>query len=205
LSDVADFSEHNLETIPEDRAEDDTEGGQLANYEQDTELNLEENQRLGHLSHLNESNEEQLATALRRCPTCPECLELLTGPTSTSSKETMIQNADIGMRDERGYTMLALAARYGFRDIVLQLLHRGANPNSRSYKGTSLLGHVVASLAQAHKARDTRLYAAILSCMVALTDHGAKPKPSAYDEFSGYTPSNSQGAQRSTDFTLPCC
>jgi hypothetical protein len=92
------------------------------------------------------------------------------------------------MRDERGYTVLALAASHDFRDLVLQLLHRGANPNSRSYQGTGVLAHAVAHLAQATKTQDDRLYARILSCVVALIDHGARPKPSAYDEFCVYTP-----------------
>ncbi|PMD52876.1 uncharacterized protein K444DRAFT_487666, partial [Hyaloscypha bicolor E] len=96
------------------------------------------------------------------------------------SEGGLVQNANIGMRDERGYTVLALAARHGFRDIVLQLLHRGANPNTRSYQGTGVLAHTVVHLSRAQKTQDDRLYARILSCLVVLTDHGAKPKPSAY-------------------------
>jgi ankyrin repeat protein len=123
------------------------------------------------------------------CLTCRECLEHLTDTKLACSEGGLVQNANISMRDERGYPVLALAARYGFRDLVLQLLHRGANPNSRSYQGTGVLSHAVAHLAQATKMEDDRLYARILSCVVALIDHGAKPKPSAYDEFCVYTPS----------------
>jgi ankyrin repeat protein len=81
------------------------------------------------------------------------------------------------MQDEQEYTVLALAARPGLREIVLQLLPRGANPNSTSYQGASLLAHASVHLAQARMAQDDKQYARILSCIVALTNRGAKPKP----------------------------
>jgi ankyrin repeat protein len=58
------------------------------------------------------------------------------------------------MQYEREYTVLALAARPGLREIALQLLPRGANPNGTSYQGTSLLAHTSVHLAQARKAQD---------------------------------------------------
>lgn len=127
-------------------------------------------------------------------------------PTSSRSPGEMkilAQEADINMRDARGYTVLAMAARHGLRDVVLQLLYCGANPNSRSYQGTSVLAHSGANLARAHKIRDDRLYAGILSCIVALTDHGAKPKPSVYDEFGLFIPSHSQPPANISSLDLP--
>jgi Ankyrin repeat len=148
---VGDFrAEHRvcirLESIIEEGSESDNEEEQLQNGELVAEPDAGESQHPGHISHLASESEAQLASALKSFPTCPECLTLLT---ASSSCAPLIRKANIGMRDERGYTVLALAARHGQREIVLQLLHRGANPNSRSYQGTSLLAHARAHLARA--------------------------------------------------------
>jgi hypothetical protein len=189
LSAGHDISSHNLESIAEEIAESDANDEELPSCELDAERDPDVTQLSDHLSHTGESSEEQLASALTNCSTCMHCLKLLTDSKSACSEGGRVQNANIGMRDERGYTVLALAARHGVRDIVLQLLHRGANPNTRSYQGTGVLAHTVVHLSRAQKTQDDRLYARILSCLVVLTDHGAKPKPSVYDEFSVHIPS----------------
>jgi ankyrin repeat protein len=97
---------------------------------------------------------------------------------------SLVQHSDIHIRDERGYTALARAARLGFTDACDLLLQNGANPNTRSYQGTSVIAHATAHLIQAQQSGDSELYSRILSCIVQLTDHGAKLIVSDYDEFA---------------------
>jgi hypothetical protein len=99
-------------------------------------------------------------SSLKKCchvcfhPTTVEYLKPLRDSTSASSEGLLVQKVKIGMQYEREYTVLALAARPGLREIALQLLPRGANPNGTSYQGTSLLAHTSVHLAQARKAQD---------------------------------------------------
>jgi ankyrin repeat protein len=88
------------------------------------------------------------------------------------------------MRERRGYTALAVAARLGLRDTCHLLLENSANPNTRSYQGTSVITHATVHLTQAQQKDDNELYSRILSCIVHLTNHGAKAIVSDYDEFS---------------------
>lgn len=92
------------------------------------------------------------------------------------------------MRDARGYTPLAVAASLGICEMVSFLLKNNANPNSRSYRGTSVVALATSRLAWAQHHGEDELYAKILSCVVLLIDHGAKPMATAYDEFYTMTP-----------------
>ncbi|KUJ23873.1 ankyrin [Mollisia scopiformis] len=90
---------------------------------------------------------------------------------------------DLHVRDSHGHTPLAVAASLGIYDGVDYLLKRGANPNSRSYRGTSVVAHATTHMWKAQKDGHTALYAKILSCVVLLVDHGATPLATAYDDF----------------------
>jgi hypothetical protein len=105
-------------------------------------------------------------------------------PLPRAQLEYLIQRSDIHMRDLRGYTALAIAARHGVRDAVSLLLKYGANPNTRSHEKTSVLAHAATHLARAEKENNGQLYARILSCIVLLTDHGAKAVVSVFDEYT---------------------
>jgi hypothetical protein len=122
-------------------------------------------------------------------------------PRSLFAFEEPIQYSEIHMRDQRGYTALAIAVRYGNRAAASFLLKHGANPNTRSYQKTSVYAHAAAYLARAQKEQNHSLYAGILSCMVLLTDHGAKVSPTVFDEYA-WTPSSSEtkgmGTERKT-------
>jgi hypothetical protein len=107
----------------------------------------------------------------------------LSTPIRDPELQSLVRKSDIHMRDKRGYTALANAARLGLRDTIHYLLENGANPNTRSYQGTSVIAHATAHLAQAQHKGDNELYSRILSCIVHLTDHGAKPIVDDYDEF----------------------
>jgi ankyrin repeat protein len=98
--------------------------------------------------------------------------------------QSLVQHSDIHIRNERGYTALASAARLGFTDACDLLLQNGANPNTLSYQGTSVIAHATAHLIQAQQNDDSGLYSRILSCIVQLTDHGAKLIVSDHDEFA---------------------
>jgi ankyrin repeat protein len=91
--------------------------------------------------------------------------------------------AEVNMRDRNGDTALAIAVRRGLRPAVNVLLKLGANPNSRTYRGTGILSQATRHLLQAVKEKNNKQYAMILSCMAVLTDHGATEKPTAYDEW----------------------
>jgi ankyrin repeat protein len=106
-------------------------------------------------------------------------------PKSSRQLEKLVKQSDIHMRDNQGYTALAVAVRYGLRDAASLLLKSGANPNTRSYEGnTSMVDHASKCMAKAQKEQDDRLYAKILSCMVLLTDYGGKARVSVYDEYT---------------------
>ena len=89
--------------------------------------------------------------------------------------------AVIEMRDGNGDTALAIAARRGFRSIVLLLLEAGANVHARSYRGVGILKQVEEAMALV--ADDSRLWAQTCSCYVALGDAGAISSPSDHDEW----------------------
>jgi hypothetical protein len=108
--------------------------------------------------------------------------------TGKSELRRLVDRSDINMRDKRGYTALAIATRLGLSQLVQLLLENSANPNTRSYHGTSVLAHATAHLAEAQQKGDIELFGRILSCIVILTDHGAKPIVNDYDEFLIYTP-----------------
>jgi hypothetical protein len=109
-------------------------------------------------------------------------------PKSRIELENIIQGSDIHMRDERGYTALAIAARQGVREAVSLLLQQGANPNTRSYQKTSVIAHAATHLAQAEKENNDQMYSKILSCMTLLADNGAKHIATVYDEYSVFIP-----------------
>jgi hypothetical protein len=112
-------------------------------------------------------------------------------PKSRIELENIIQGSDIHMRDERGYTALAIAARQGVREAVSLLLQQGANPNTRSYQKTSVIAHAATHLAQAEKENNDQMYSKILSCMTLLADNGAKHIATVYDEYSVFIPAPS--------------
>jgi ankyrin repeat protein len=95
--------------------------------------------------------------------------------------EMLKAGAVIEMRDRNGNTALAIAARRGFRSIVLLLLKAGANVHARNYHGIGILKQVEEAMARV--ADDSRLWARKCSCYVALGDAGAISSPSSYDEW----------------------
>jgi len=111
--------------------------------------------------------------------------------------ENLLRQSNIHMRDNRGYTALAIAARYGVRNAATLLLKHGANPNTRSYQGTSVLEYATACLYQAKNEKKDQLYANILACVVLLADNGAKAVASVFDEYTMPTSRNSNSAQSS--------
>jgi hypothetical protein len=144
------------------------------------------------LYDLNSNGDTRLISTLKNWSQNPKPLAQL---------EHLIKESDIHMRDARGYTPLAIAARCGLRQAVLFLLERGANPNTRSYQGTSVITRATSQLAQATKEDNDELYAKILSCIVLLADHGAKSVVTEYDEYCLYKPI-SEGRNESTQATL---
>ncbi|KAF4637684.1 hypothetical protein G7Y89_g407 [Cudoniella acicularis] len=109
-------------------------------------------------------------------------------PLSRPQLEALVLTSDIHRRDTRGYTPLAITTRHGLREITALLLQRGANPNTRSRIGTSILQHAAIYLSRAHRQRNTQLYAQILSCMMLLTKCGAKCSVTVFDEFTVLIP-----------------
>ena len=91
--------------------------------------------------------------------------------------------SELHMRDRRGDTALAIAARRGFRAAVICLLRAGSNIHTRDYYGKGILRQARNCLLQARKEENDRLYAGILSCMTALVDAGAKKNPTDNDEW----------------------
>jgi ankyrin repeat protein len=89
--------------------------------------------------------------------------------------------AVIELRDRNGDTALAIAARRGFRSIVLLLLEAGANVHARSYRGVGILKQIEEAMALV--ADDSRLWARTCSCYVALGDTAAISSPSDNDEW----------------------
>lgn len=91
------------------------------------------------------------------------------------------KGADIHMRDRNGDTALAIAARRGFRPVVMLLLKEGANVHSRDYQGFAILSQVERHMTLA--GGDGKLWSMIWSCHIALVDAGAKSDPSDEDEW----------------------
>jgi len=106
-------------------------------------------------------------------------------PKSNIELERLIQDSNVHMRDERGYTALAIAAREGISVAVSLLLQHGANPNTRSHDKTSVIAHAADQL---RNKENDKLYAEIVCCMALLSDKGAKYVATVYDEFSLLTP-----------------
>ncbi|KAH6674804.1 hypothetical protein B0J14DRAFT_22315 [Halenospora varia] len=102
--------------------------------------------------------------------------------------EFITRSSDIDMRDKRGHTALAIASGLGIPNIVQHLLATGANPNTRSYRGTNVISHATSQYFDAQKNGDSGLYGRILSCIGFLTDHGAKTTVDDYGEFYISTP-----------------
>jgi ankyrin repeat protein len=100
----------------------------------------------------------------------------------------LIESSNVHMRDRRGYTALELAVGNGLEDAATLLLNRGANPNTRSYRGTSVLAHATVRLAQAQEEGKGALYAQILSCIALLADAGGKTPVNVFDEYAVPTP-----------------
>jgi hypothetical protein len=96
---------------------------------------------------------------------------------------SLIRDSDIHIRDERGYTALAIAAGNGVHEAVTLLLEAGANPNTRSYRKTSVMEYADRNLRLAQKKGQNVLYALIISCMTLLSDHGGKANVSVRDEY----------------------
>jgi ankyrin repeat protein len=130
-------------------------------------------------NNLDANGDTKLISTLKRWPE---------KPLPRAQLEYLIQRSDIHMRDERGYTALAIAARHGLREAVWLLLKYGANPNTRSHEKTSVLEHAATHLARAQKENNDQLYARILSCIVLLTDHGAKAIVTVFDEYTWRPP-----------------
>ncbi len=93
----------------------------------------------------------------------------------------LISGAVIEMRDKNGDTALAIAARRGFRWIVLRLLEAGANVHARGYRGVRILKQVEEAMALV--ADDMRLWLLTCSCYVALGNTAAISSPADYDEW----------------------
>jgi len=91
--------------------------------------------------------------------------------------------AEVDMRDRNGDMALAMAARRGLRPAVATLLRLGANPNTRCYRGNSILSRTSKYLMRAKKEDSGRQYAMILSCISLLSDFDAKENPTVYDEW----------------------
>lgn len=91
------------------------------------------------------------------------------------------QGAEIHMRDRKGDTALAIAARRGFRTIVTLLLKKGSNANCRNYRRVGLLRQTMKSMREAWG--NDRLWAMIYSCHIALIDAGATSDPTDEDEW----------------------
>jgi ankyrin repeat protein len=106
---------------------------------------------------------------------------------ASTIKKLIEAGAEVHMRDRNGDTALAIAARRGIRPAVVALLSFGANVNSRSYNGTGILSQATQQLELAKKHEEGSRYAMILSCIALLTDHGAKEKPTVYDEWMSLT------------------
>jgi hypothetical protein len=104
---------------------------------------------------LDSNGDTKLIATLKNWPEKPE---------SRAQLEHLIRESDIHMRDRRGYTALAIAARQGLREAASLLLQHGANPNARSNQNTGVVAHATAALAQAQKEGKDLLYARILSC-----------------------------------------
>lgn len=90
----------------------------------------------------------------------------------------------IHMRDRKGDTALAIAARRGLRPAVTALTDLGACTNSRNYLGTSIFEEARRELRQAIRNSDEKLYAMILSCILVLDDRGAVKHPDGYQEWA---------------------
>jgi hypothetical protein len=128
-----------------------------------------------HIYDLDSNGETKLTASLKKWET---------EPLSRTPLERLIKKSDIEMRDRRGYTALAIAAGEGIRHAVSSLLKHGANPNSRSYRGTSVMAYAGWKLAQAQKEDRGELYSSILACMVLLNDNGAKSIVNLYEEYT---------------------
>jgi ankyrin repeat protein len=127
-------------------------------------------------SGLDENGDTKLIAILK---TWPEQNKLL----RSEKLNRLLGKHDIHMRDRRGYTALAIATRYGLRSVVKSLLEAHANPNTRSYQGTSVVAHGYVCLARAQKYGNNSLYARIMSCINLLTENGGDPEPTVLDEF----------------------
>jgi ankyrin repeat protein len=92
--------------------------------------------------------------------------------------------AEIHMRDKEGDTVLTIACRRGLRTAATALLKLGANVHVRNHKGQGILSQSKTCLWKANFKGDDKAYAGILSCMNAITDAGAKRKPTEIDEWS---------------------
>jgi ankyrin repeat protein len=88
---------------------------------------------------------------------------------------------EIHIRDRKGDTALAIAARLGIHSVVTLLLEEGANIHSRDYLGVGILSQTEHSMHLA--AGDEKLWAMIWSCRITLIDAGAKEKPTDQDEW----------------------
>ena len=89
--------------------------------------------------------------------------------------------AEIHIRDRKGDTALAIAARLGIHSVVTLLLEEGANVHSRDYLGAGILSQTEGSLDRA--TGDGKLWAMIWSCRITLIDAGAKEEPTDQDEW----------------------
>jgi hypothetical protein len=128
---------------------------------------------------LDENGKTKLIAVLRDWKNNPIPLPLLL---------ELIESSNVHMRDRRGYTALELAVGNGLEDAATLLLNRGANPNTRSYRGTSVLAHATVRLAQAQEEGKGAPYAQILSCIALLADAGGKTPVNVFDEYAVQTP-----------------
>lgn len=86
--------------------------------------------------------------------------------------------AQIHMRDRKGETALAIAARRGLWPAVTTLIALGASIHSTTLRGMSILKNARKSLSQAKRDGDDKLYARVWSCIVYLVDLKACELPS---------------------------
>lgn len=117
-------------------------------------------------------------------------------PKSQAQLADLIREYDIHIRDRRGYTALAMAARQGSPEATLLLLQQAANPNTRSNQKTGLVAHATVALGQAKKEGKDPLHARILLCLSLLIDYGGKAVVDAYDEYALPDRTSNQGKRR---------
>lgn len=91
--------------------------------------------------------------------------------------------AEVQQKDRQGDTALAVAAGRGMRQVVIFLIKKKANVNSRNNNKKAVLAQAQKHLFEAKDSDDEILHAAIWSCCMVLIDAGAKIEPTTQEEW----------------------